>query len=218
MSKYDKALNLFTGYDSFRDFVNAPFRQGRYVYATDSICMIRIDAEYLEMEYNSIDKPNCGYSFNKKPNQPSTHSFSLEGLKSMYDRIPDVEFEECEACDGTGKVDFEFEYDCEFYYKRADCPICYGEGYVQVSEPEKDFRYGIKFADGSSPVRQKYLLRLIEALRTLDLDRAFLVYADDTTFMFELEQGIDVMMMGYLPYIKNEEFFISYEDVKEEES
>lgn len=211
MNKYDKILDLFTGNDPYRDFVNAPFRQGGYVYATDSRCMVRIDAGYVEGNYEHREKPDAGAVMNRTPNRLET-LVTMGGLKETYGRIPDVMFKECDACEGIGKVDFEFEYDGGLYCHRDDCPVCDGAGYVQTSEKEKDFRYGVRFLQETHPVKQEYLLLFMQTLSILGAKSARLVYASPSMLLFDVDSGVQIVMAGYFPNEGTEEMVVCYKE------
>lgn len=212
MNKYDTALELFTDISLHELYAQRPFRQERHTYATDKVSIIQIVSTLPEEEYEVLAKPNAWYVMNKPKNRDKV--FTLDGLITLLNLIPKVDFEACQACDGNGRVDFEFEYDGETYYKSADCPVCHGTGEKELDVAVRDFRYGIKFESDTWPLKQKYLIKLIKTMELLEVNSAHLVYADTQTYKFELSEDVEVMFCGYFPGQKLEDYFIC---CKEEE-
>lgn len=213
MNNYDCALNLFTDVSIGAHYTGRPFRQGSYIYATDRISMIRVKSDLTNEEYNEIKSPNSEQVFRRESNRNKV--YTLDGLKALFALIPEVGFEECDACDGRGRVDFEFEYDGDTYYKSGDCPICEGSGQKELLIKEKDFRYGVMFEPDSYPIKQKYLEILYNTMNTLGINSALLVYSDSIFYKFQLSKDIDIMFCGYIPKPGYEDYVVCYENLKE---
>ena len=141
---------------------------------------------------------------------------TLEGLTNLRNSIPKVQFEECDACEGLGKVRFEFEYGNETYYHSADCPICNGTGKMELLLAKPDYRYGVKFESDTWPIKQKYLSKLIQTMELLDTDTATLVYIDTQIHKFQLVDGIEIMFCAYHPKQEFEDLFVCYEGINSE--
>lgn len=208
MNNYDAALILFTNPFLYKDYAKHPFRQGMNNYATDGKSIIRVATHLCKEEYEELDKPNAWYVMNKPKNRDKV--FTLDGLITLLNLIPKVDFEACQACDGNGRVDFEFEYDGETYYKSADCSVCHGTGEKELDVAVRDFRYGIKFESDTWPLKQKYLIKLIKTMELLEVNSAHLVYADTQTYKFELSEDVEVEFLCYHPKLEYEDFFICY--------
>ena len=208
MNKYDTALELFTDISLHELYAQRPFRQERHTYATDKVSIIQIVSTLPEEEYEVLAKPNAWHVMNKPKNRAKV--FTLDGLVTLLNLIPKVDFEECQACYGDGKVDFEFEYDGETYYKSAECPVCHGTGEKELDVEVRDFRYGVKFESDTWPLKQKYLIKLIKTMELLEVNSARLVYADTQTYKFELSEDVEVVFLCYYPNPKYEDFFICY--------
>ena len=176
MNVYDMALRHFTDINSMRDFAHEPFCQGGHVYATDSYIAIQIRKELVGDEYKALEFPNISRLFRYEKNRDVV--IALEDLNGLYESIPDVSFEECDACGGTGKVDYEFEHYGEKFYRRWDCPVCNGKGSVDSSITKKDYRYGIKFEENNLVVRQTHLVILIKTMRRLGIESAVMEFTD----------------------------------------
>ena len=208
MNKYDTALDLFTDISLHELYAQRPFRQERHTYATDKASIIQIVSTLPEEEYEVLAKPNAWYVMNKPKNRDKV--FTLDGLVTLLNLIPKVDFEACHACGGDGEVDFEFEYDGETYYKSADCPVCHGTREKELDVAVRDFRYGVKFESDTWPLKQKYLIKLIKTMELLEVNSARLVYADTQTYKFELSDDVEVEFLCYHPKPEYEDFFICY--------
>lgn len=208
MNNYDHALNLFADISLHEVYAQRPFRQGRYTYATNKAALIQIVSTLPEEEYETLEKPDTWRIMNKPQNRNKI--FTLDGLTTLLDLIPKVSFEECDACDGTGQVKYEFEYGCDTYYHTDDCPVCGGTGTKDLSVEKRDFRYGVKFEPDTWPLKQKYLVKLIQTMQLLEIDTARLVYADTQIYKFKLGENVEVMFCCYHPKQEYEDFFICY--------
>lgn len=63
--------------------------------------------------------------------------YEVSALENALDKCPSTDKYEyptkkCEACNGFGMVDFEFSYNCKNYSLEEDCPICNGEGEIEI--------------------------------------------------------------------------------------
>lgn len=208
MNNYDHVLNLFTDISLSVTYAQQPFRQGRHTYATNKIALIQIVSTLHEEEYDTLESPRADLVMGKPNNRNKV--FTLDGLTTLLNLVPKVLFEECDACDGTGKVNFEFEYNGDTYYHSDDCPVCHGTGEQDLPVAKRDFRYGVKFESDTWPLKQKYLVKLIQTMQLLGIDNVRLVYADTQTYKFELSEDVEVMFLCYHPKQEYEDFFICY--------
>lgn len=217
MNNYDHALNLFSDISLSVTYAQQPFRQRQNTYATDKIALIQVASTLPEEEYDALENPRADLVMSKPNNRNKV--FTLDGLATLLNLIPKVLFEECDACDGTGKVEFEFEYNRDTYYHSADCPLCGGTGQQDLPVAKRDFRYGVKFESDTWPLKQKYLVKLIQTMQLLGIDTARLIYTDTQTYKFELGENVKVMFLCYHPKPEYEDFFICYkgEDCGKEE-
>lgn len=146
MNKIDyNTLKKFCSNEPFGD--REPFVVENNVCATDRFILIMSDKSVCDgkMVIDSIyKKGNIGNIFSENLSDP--YSISLNDITESISKVPTVdeykrvevktEYEECEACGGTGifYADATFRgntYDLEF-----ECPICSGTGEVPIS---KDF-------------------------------------------------------------------------------
>lgn len=210
MNKYDTVLRLFVDSSQYGDFTNVPFRQDCRIYATDKLSIISVGSDLTEEQYDFLEKPDFYRVLNKPQNRNKV--FTLGGLSNLLSRIPKVKFKKCDACDGLGEVNFEFEYDAGTYYHRGDCPICDGTGKVELLFEEFDFRYGVKFESDTWPLKHNQLIKLIKTMDLLHTDAAELVFADTQTCKFKLVNDIEVMFCAYHPKQEFEDFVVCYEE------
>lgn len=218
MNNYDHALNLFADISLNVTYAQQPFRQRRNIYATDKIALIQVSSTLPEEEYDALENPRADLVMSKPNNRNKV--FTFDGLATLLNLIPKVFFEECDACDGTGKVEFEFEYNGDTYYHSADCPLCGGTGEQNLPVAKCNYRYGVKLESDTWPLKQKYLVKLIQTMQLLGVDTARLVYTDTQTYKFELDENVKVMFLCYHPKPEYEDFFICYtgEDCGKEET
>jgi len=141
MNNYDKVLDLCKSNDELRPFMTEPFLIGDLVYSTNGYVLCRIDKSKVERQYQ-----DCQHSsplsiesmFYQKLFNDGKVEFGIitpeiiEQIKSvapMVDEYEDKgEDKDCEACDGSGQVDYEFDYEGRTYYHEDDCPLCDGDG------------------------------------------------------------------------------------------
>ena len=196
MNKYQKALNLFTGYDQYREWAQEPHTQGEYVYASEGHVAIQIEKRLLEYDYSEIERPNFSSVFQVR--QKIDEVMTFKDLLRAYNSIPCTTLEKCDACDGKGKVDYEFEYDCTTYTQSGECPICGGQGTVESRIPKKDFRYSVLLVDSYSAIKQCYFEVLVSAMQTLEVDSVRLAGWNDSAILFEVCEGVNILIASYL--------------------
>lgn len=121
--------------DDMPEIVKTPWSAGVWSYATDNRAAIR--AERLE-------------EFGERPSNVETAA-SLDAIldgaagPTWYDipamppapgtcpKCHGATRVKCEACEGDGRVEWEFEYGGRTYDMDADCPVCDGDGRVKCS-------------------------------------------------------------------------------------
>lgn len=153
MNKYTLILERFCSTNDLRPWMLTPFAIGENVYATDGHSMI------IMPKWFSPDTPELTMLAPEKilsviasdnMNVPIT-------LTQLSEAIAKVPFEmvhkkdECDACNGDGKVWFSFEHKGKEYDRDGSCPVCDGEGEITdlTSENVKEYSedYRIKILD-----------------------------------------------------------------------
>lgn len=136
-----EVLKLFCGTDVLRPNLHQPFRQGKWVYATDGHCMIRMLAAGMP-EVPVI--PNRGDPPPKASMLDPHMDFDVPADQWVpLPPVPPMVMVKCQSCNGCGKVDicdecegtgtvhWTSEYDNHY---EAECEGCDGKGYDPGSE------------------------------------------------------------------------------------
>ena len=144
MNKIDyNTLKKFCADGPFGD--SEPFVVENNVCATDRFILIMADKSVCDdkMVINNPDSPvKNGNIFSENLSEPYT--ISLKDITESVSKVPTVdeykrvevktEYEECEACCGSGIVYADATFRGETYDLEFECPICGGSGEVPVSE------------------------------------------------------------------------------------
>lgn len=118
---------MFCGDDELRPAMLLPFEYNGKIYATDAHKLIRCDKSILEFELTNKEKALNGESVFPKENCNRILKTKIEDLEPFkfaddYDTIgKDVD---CDECDGTGTVEWNYKH----YEEEYDCPKCDGSG------------------------------------------------------------------------------------------
>lgn len=140
-AKLSQVFQLFVGNDDQRPLFLKPFEHNGYVYATDVYVLIRTAKEHYDAEIDNpvksdidptkvIPTPNMDYVLN-------INKEDFEKFKDEDEYRVTEEQKDCNTCDGTGEVEWEFER----HTMDSDCPDCDGSG---VSEDEVKEKTGNK--------------------------------------------------------------------------
>lgn len=133
-------FSLFVGHDALRPAMHKPFEINGKVYATDAYSLVRTDKENIGFILDNEHKPiNCEGSISE-----INMSLVLDITKKMFEPLKTAdEYEflgkdiECETCECSGQVEWEFEH----YTRDFDCPVCEGSG---LSEKKRSRKTGGK--------------------------------------------------------------------------
>lgn len=140
-------LKEFCGKDEFRPFLEAPFYNTKYnkVWCTNGHVLIEINPKVLTRKYPQVELriPELECPCKKKLN--------IEAINKALDECPKVDEEivvsekvKCKECEGYGEVTWEYtDNNLHTHELDAECPICYGKGYII---PEKTKKTGRKVA------------------------------------------------------------------------
>ncbi len=120
-------LNRVANKNEIGDWMTEPFNASGKSMATNGYCLVAtpICGEFI----NRDDKIKSVYPLEKNQNKP----IKLQEIKDKLALFPTVDCfdeteQECNACYGSGTVDFEFEYNRKTYEMEGECPVCEGEG------------------------------------------------------------------------------------------
>ena len=117
----------FYSTDKYRPEMNSTIYDGQgYAYATDSHFLLR-----WEEQGDKNAKLDCGAIFKDVGDKKQSFIFSKIDFIKKRDKLPlVVDKDECDACEGNGEVEWEFEH----YEKWDDCPKCNGKGEIKNSD------------------------------------------------------------------------------------
>ena len=138
-------LSMFCDKSEFRALLRTPFLNTKYneVWSTDGHALIRIKPERLVGEYSKgeLNLPTL--------ESPCKRKVTIEAINKALDECPKVDEEiviqdavECEDCDGSGEVYWEYTDNHLHTHERLfECPVCNGTGEIV---PEKTKKTGKK--------------------------------------------------------------------------
>jgi len=164
----EKYLELFKKYACEASFHSSwsdtPFFYEGFMYVTDGNSALRIKSNLLD------DLPafqNAGEKLKEIFSLPKNISFSILSA-TIGSYLAGVEQEDvtkktdCKACESTGHVEYEFEYNCRTYEELLDCPVCDGDGYHSIKTGEKAYPITVYFKVGNCFFSAKYISFLKE--------------------------------------------------------
>lgn len=198
MNKYDKVLKRFVGGYDDPQWTKKPHRYGKYIIATDTHILIRIDATKCEGEYSPSEKPQIMERVFPEPN--CNLELDILGIAQTINGIPEEvsmpvsgEDAKCPECQGRGTVTWEYESHDGIKYNDFDCPECDGRGYIK----NKTFsRYERNIEIGGAKFMVAYLTEVLEAMYQLGHKKTRVVSHSETKpMMFTPESGVDIIIM-----------------------
>ena len=152
------------------------------VWSTDGYVIIRIKPERLVGEYPKGE-------LNLPPSEcPCKKKITIDAINKALDACPKVDEEiviqdavECEDCDGTGEVYWEYTDNKGHTHEHLDeCPVCDGTGEIK---PEKTKKTGKQITKEDAVVKignayffAKNICKLKSAMDFLDITSVELIY------------------------------------------
>lgn len=134
-------LSTFCDKNEFRQLLRTPFFNTKYneVWSTDGHVLIRIKPERLIGEYPKGELTLPALEF------PRKKKITIEAINKALDACPKVDEEiviqeavECEDCDGTGEVFWEYTDNKGHTHQHLDeCPVCNGMGEIEPAKKKK---------------------------------------------------------------------------------
>lgn len=183
---YGNILNLYTGKDELRDWINKPFFIGNLAIATNAHELVFFDKNLSEIELDVCGNVNPQLILNNIPEQRNQeYKLNIEEIENYLNIAPKVDVlktvgkdVKCTECEGDGQVEWEYER----WTKEFDCPKCDGEGYesesrqVPTGEQEID---GLNLVDvKESRFSIKMIDRLIQVKNMLNENEITLVFQE----------------------------------------
>ena len=201
--KIPELLRLFVSTDNFRPKIQHPWRDGKFIYATDTHVLIRINGALSDEEYPTGGPNVDSFKWDLLP----TGEISAADIDAALSKVPLVdEMEiigediECPECNGEGEVYWEYSHWSELF----ECPVCDGTGY---SERKRSQPSGRKVYDPVSTLRISrqyfrseliYLIRQAMTLVGVESVRASINNANQPSLII-IHNDIRVLIMPCLP-------------------
>lgn len=147
-------LSMFCDKNEYRSLLRAPFFNTKYneVWGTNGHILIRIKPERLVGEYpkGELALPILECPCKKK--------ITIEAINNALGECPKVDEEiiiqdaiECEECDGSGEVYWEYtDNNLHTHERLYDCPVCDGKGKIK---PEITRKTGKKIVDKKAVIK-----------------------------------------------------------------
>lgn len=185
-----------------------PFRSNGYVHFTDGLKCLLVKDKCVDMELTESDK-SLNINFNRL-NAIST--ISKEEIEKFIDSCPKIqvfkyEEEECDECNGTGEVIWEYtscgtdEYGNDHFEMKEECPICEGRGIIEVKKETGKMVVNEKtafgFSFGESKFRLDMLITLKDIMNLLRIEKADILQVDKL-FVSRLDDDILFIFTQYI--------------------
>lgn len=194
-NKYNKCLGLFIAKNNkFHKWKNQPFQLEEMAMATDGINAIKIPIELTEnIDSILVEKEEL-------LERIKTVLTSIESKEKEIIKVSDIvcvigktplidDFEECEYCEGHGKVDWDFEH----FTKEDDCPSCHGYGKKKNSNnkvADNDWLIKIK----ETKLKHRFVLKLVQVCDILEVDKIFIYSQTERSITFKVGE-CEILMM-----------------------
>ena len=174
MKDYNKIFKLFVGNDDLRPKMHHPFRYKDYWCATDAHAMVYIPVDIADVEH-SEETINCSPFI--PPQVTCHHVVNVADFKSklIVELVPDET--DCEECDGSGVVEYEYDGKDISDTQTLDCPLCNGHGTITNSKKlvpnvYANFRYkGVVFS-------YRNLIKLVSACEEMGEETFTVIHLD----------------------------------------
>jgi predicted Zn-ribbon and HTH transcriptional regulator len=129
---YVNVLRLYTSFvddlPQYNNWMKKPFCIDKYAIATDTVVIVWFDKS-LTFPLDCIDdnaSKNVLNVIQKETNQDLI--IKISDIKEAFDKHGVSGYAKCKSCNGSGIVNFEYNYNNEEFIKKSDCPVCDGDG------------------------------------------------------------------------------------------
>jgi len=198
--KYKRILEKFTDIESeYRPWMKRLFNFDNKTGSTNGHILVYCDrlGEFDDMSKN-VSKII--------PTENKNSVIKISTIIDMVSLMPKVDcYDEikanCDACNGSGEVEFEFNHSSKDYYVEAECPVCEGDGaiFTKSDKPngktETDSSFFIKI--GECAFSAKNLNQIYGICKDLEVDEIKIIsqseFNQPTLFLIG---DINVLLMG----------------------
>lgn len=198
----DDLLQLFVSTDDLRPKFMRPWREGNYIFASETHICIRVKGSMTDTDYpcsnshtNNMFLCRCpdGKLNREILDNAISYAPTVDEIKTVGEDI------ECEECDGTGQVRWEYKSWTDIF----DCPVCQGTGYSETARKESTGRKiihpeaGLRI--GHFVFRVNFLNLVLQAMRFCDCNEAIVSLGNlKIPARFSLSDSIDIILMPVL--------------------
>ena len=179
-----KALQMFCATDGCREWMFTPFfndmDEGRLM-ATDGYVIIRIDASLIRGKYEHRSQRIPPVLLDACYTDRTVLFSDIEEAFNRFVLVPEKVSKdggsiECPECDGTGRVEYEYEdLSGNTHWHEEFCPICFGTGERPDSQLIETGRMilpeGCTFGLGDVIIKADDMWRMVSALRLMGFER-----------------------------------------------
>lgn len=141
MNNYQKALQLCVSKDDWRKDLLNPFLVEDKIMSSNGHILYIVPYALIGQPYELFPRPNAILENIPKPLENPILTVTRAFMNKIMTDCPQIDdYDEqgkdvdCDACDGYGNVDYEFEYKLKTYTENLDCPVCDGSGLQEKVE------------------------------------------------------------------------------------
>lgn len=171
-------LNRIAAKNDMRDWMTEPFNANGKSMATNgyALAITPICGDFKNYE----DKIKTVYPLERNTEK----SIKIQELKDKLALFPTVDCydeteQECNACYGSGLVDFEFDYERKRYELEGECPVCEGKGTTlqtaKTPNGKKELDYNKLFQIGLCAFNVERINELIYLAEQTGVDEVVLI-------------------------------------------
>lgn len=202
----EELLESFVSDDERRAKFQRPWRDGDYVFASDTHIMIRVDGSMTDKQY-PVSPCKMPFQWEQEPKEYITLDAFNDALNDapLEDEVEECgENIKCHECQGTGMVYWEYEH----WEKLFDCPVCDGEGYI---ERTRWVPTGRKIVSSMAYIQVKdkyfradYIDQIRATMQTIGINQVGVIVLDNNSpAFFRLNNEVEIVLMPCLPQMES---------------
>lgn len=205
MQNYINALNLCVAKDELHANIEHPFRQDKYIYASDGKILLAIPQALFNQptlaHFPMQDTPNPTKIINRMKTSLGVQ-ISTAYIQNMLDQCPKEAILSCRECQGSGQVVYTYKtmIDDDDYLKTYElkgiCPICQGTGKEHTATPGYKKYTAIQLKKGLPLIGMELMLLLQKVLDTLHVSSFTIEGYNDWFTWFDIPEGIKIVIAG----------------------
>nr|OQX98383.1 MAG: hypothetical protein B6I27_02645 [Erwiniaceae bacterium 4572_131] len=203
---YDDLLNIYTGYNIFREWMKTPFIIDDFAYATDAHMLMKVPKKLTNVtkEANKNTRESIKYLFDNIQ-LPLNIKINVAELEKQINTIPlvneysDIDIKgNCNECDGDSTVRWEYKDYREYF----DCPKCNGQGRIEEKHRRKT---GKKIKNKNHLFKidgmlflEKYINNLVKVAKKLDEKEIVIISKMQSSMMVKIKDA-EILLISKIP-------------------